>query len=125
MRRDISREPVAGNGAHRTSDCPCCQSGLPSRRRFMAAAGAWGTTAMLPGSVALAQTASNLIDTHHHFYPPEYQKAWLDWEDARKIPHFPTQVAWTRAKAIEEMDRNSIKTAVLSIACTPGVWFDS
>ena len=91
----------------------------------MTAVGAWGATAMLSGGIALGQTASNLIDTHHHFYPPDYQKAWLDWEDARKLPHFPTQVAWTRAKAIEEMDKNGIKTAVLSIASTPGVWFDT
>src|SRR6266567_3541803 len=124
MGQDIARESVTGGGGHRTSDCPCCQLGRASRRGFMAAAGAFGAMAMLPESVALAQTASNLIDTHHHFYPPDYQKAWLDWEDARKIPHFPTQVAWTRAKTIEEMDRNGIKTAVLSIASTPGVWFD-
>ena len=58
----------------------------------MAAAGAFGATAMLPESVALAQMASNLIDTHHHFYPPDYQKAWLDWEDARKIPGVGPQV---------------------------------
>ena len=124
MRRDISRKLVAGNGVHRTSDCPCRQCDSPSRRHFMATVGAFGAAAMLPKGGALAQTAPNLIDTHHHFYPPEYQKAWLDWEDARKIPHFPTQVAWTRAKTIEEMDRNGIKTAILSMASTPGLWFD-
>ena len=91
----------------------------------MAAAGAWGTMATLSGSLALGQTAPGLIDTHHHFYPPDYQKAWLDWEAARKLPHFPTQVAWTRAKTIEEMDKSGIKTAILSLASTPGVWFDA
>src|SRR4051812_15276429 len=125
MRLDSARERGPGNGAHGAGDCPCCRFGRPSRRRFMAAAGAFGAAAMLPENIALAQTASNLIDTHHHFYPPEYQKAWLDWEDARKIPHFPTQVAWTRAKTIEEMDRNGIKTAILSMTSTPGVWFDA
>jgi predicted TIM-barrel fold metal-dependent hydrolase len=122
MGRNIARDLVADKGVHRASHCSCCQFTL-SRRGFMAAAGAFGATAALPRG-ALAQTA-NLIDTHHHFYPPEYQKAWLDWEDARKIPHFATQVAWTRAKTIEEMDRNGIKTAVLSMASTPGLWFDS
>ena len=39
-----------------------------------------------------------LIDTHLHFYPPEYQKLWLGWEETRKIPHFPGQVAWSNAK---------------------------
>ena len=124
MGQDIVRKSVTADRVHRTSDCPCCQLGRPSRRRFMAAAGAFGAMAMLPESVALAEMTSNLIDTHHHFYPPDYQKAWLDWEDARKIPHFPTQVAWTRAKTVEEMDRNGIKSAILSIASTPGVWFD-
>jgi 6-methylsalicylate decarboxylase len=66
-----------------------------------------------------------LVDTHHHFYPPAYQKAWLDWEDQRKIPHFPQQVAWTREKTVEEMDRNGVRVAVLSVASTPGLWFDT
>ena len=65
-----------------------------------------------------------MIDTHHHFYPPAYQKAWMDWEDARKIPHFKTQVAWTRDKAIEELDKNGVATGVLSLASTPGTWFN-
>src|SRR5205809_155150 len=50
---------------------------------------------------------------------------WPDWEDQRKIPHFPQQVAWTREKAVEEMDRNGVRVAVLSIASTPGLWFDT
>jgi predicted TIM-barrel fold metal-dependent hydrolase len=33
-------------------------------------------------------------------------------------------VAWSKEKAIEEMDKAGIRTAVLSIASTPGVWFD-
>jgi predicted TIM-barrel fold metal-dependent hydrolase len=79
---------------------------------------------VVPGKVALALEPRTLIDTHHHFYPPEYQKLWLDYEDQRKIPHFPGQVAWSKAKAIEDMDRAGIRTAMLSVASTPGVWFD-
>src|SRR5262249_52137119 len=56
---------------------------------------------------------------------PEDQKAWLDWEEARKLPHSPTQVAWTRDKAIEEMDKAGIRTGVLSLASTPGLWFNA
>ncbi len=78
---------------------------------------------MLPGTPATAQQKI-LIDTHHHFYPPEYQELWLGWEDARKIPHFPGQVAWSKAKAIEDMDKAGIRVGVLSLASTPGVWFD-
>jgi predicted TIM-barrel fold metal-dependent hydrolase len=33
-------------------------------------------------------------------------------------------VAWSQAKAIEEMEKAGVRTAVLSIASTPGVWFD-
>jgi predicted TIM-barrel fold metal-dependent hydrolase len=97
-----------------------------SRRKLLAGAAALGAASVLPGrgARAQAQTKAKVIDTHHHFYPPAYQKAWLDWEDARKIPHFATQVAWTPAKAIEELDRNGVATGVLSIASTPGTWFN-
>lgn len=78
---------------------------------------------MLPDTPASAQQKM-LIDTHHHFYPPEYQELWLGWEDTRKIPHFPGQVAWSKAKAIEDMDKAGIRIGVLSLASTPGVWFD-
>jgi predicted TIM-barrel fold metal-dependent hydrolase len=106
-------------GAFRT--CACC-TGL-SRRGFMASLASAGAAALLPRA-AFAQEKPSLIDTHHHFYPPEYQKAWMDWEDSRKIPHFATQVAWTPQKAIEEMDKGGIRTGILSLASTPGLWFD-
>src|SRR5450755_4258108 len=88
---------------------------LGTRRGFMQALGALGamsTLSALPGCTSMGASpnataaAPRLIDTHHHFYPPEYQKAWLDWEDARKIPHFTQQLGcrwkrrwprWTRA----------------------------
>jgi predicted TIM-barrel fold metal-dependent hydrolase len=103
--------------------CGCGCRG--SRRQFLAGAAAFGATALSPGSATPARAAtSRLIDTHHHFYPPAYQKAWADWEDQRKIPHFGVQLAWTREQDIEEMDRNGVTTSILSLASTPGVWFD-
>ena len=97
-----------------------------SRRQFLAGAAALGAAALLPGGDTAAQGAPpKLIDTHHHFYPPAYQKAWADWEDQRKIPHFGVQLAWTREQDIEEMDKNGITTSILSLASTPGVWFDA
>ena len=73
--------------------CSCCGS----RRQFLAGAAALGATAMLPGGETPTQAApAKLIDTHHHFYPPAYQKAWAAWEDQRKIPHLGVQLAWTR-----------------------------
>jgi predicted TIM-barrel fold metal-dependent hydrolase len=102
--------------------CACCGMSS-SRRQFLAGVAAIGTAAMLP-LTAKAQSAATLIDTHYHFYPPEYQKLWLDWEEKRKLPHFAGQVAWSRAKTIEDMDKNGIRTAIQSLASTPGLWFD-
>ncbi len=102
--------------------CACCDTSA-SRRRFLAGTAAAGAAALLPRQPALAQQRS-LVDTHHHFYPPEYQKLWLGWEEARKIPHFPGQVAWSKAKAIEDMDKAGIRVGVLSLASTPSVWLD-
>jgi predicted TIM-barrel fold metal-dependent hydrolase len=102
--------------------CVCCGT-TTSRRQFLAGAAAIGTTAILSGRSALAQQKT-LIDTHHHFYPPAYQQLWMDWEDSRKLPHFPSQVAWSKAKALEDMDSAGIRVGILSIASTPGVWFD-
>ena len=96
-----------------------------SRRGFMQALGAIGATAALPACTSMGGGGSaRLIDTHHHFYPPEYQKAWLGWEAERKIPHFATQVAWSVDKALAEMDKANVRTGILSLASTPGLWFD-
>ncbi|HEX9463770.1 MAG TPA: amidohydrolase family protein [Alphaproteobacteria bacterium] len=97
-----------------------------SRRSFLASVGAVGAVSMLPSGPVLAQGGAKptVIDTHHHFYAPAYQKAWLDWEDQRKIPHFTSQVDWSPAKSLEEMDKNGVRSSVLSLASTPGVWFD-
>jgi 6-methylsalicylate decarboxylase len=114
-----TREP-AGRGSPHSRTCD--SAAHLSRRRFLAGAAALGASAALPGR---ARSETGLIDTHHHFYAPAYQKAWLDFEDARKIPHFPSQVAWTREKAVEEMDKNNIRTGVLSLPSTPGLWFNA
>jgi 6-methylsalicylate decarboxylase len=101
----------------------CCESTQLSRRRFVGGAVAMGAAAILPAKPAVAG-GRGLIDTHHHFYPMEYQKLWLDWEDQRKLPHFAGQAGWSKAKAIEDMDQAGIHISVLSIASTPGVWFN-
>ena len=35
MSQNTSRELTTDNGTHHAGDCPCCQFGHPSRRRFM------------------------------------------------------------------------------------------
>jgi predicted TIM-barrel fold metal-dependent hydrolase len=100
--------------------------GRSSRRHFLAAAAAVCAAAPFAAQrPAGAADGSKLIDTHHHFYPPAYQKAWSDWEDQRKIPHLGIQLAWSRDQDIEAMDKNGVTTSVLSLASTPGTWFDA
>src|ERR1700749_3896 len=96
-----------------------------SRRALLGGAAALAAASMLPAGTARAQSKARLIDTHHHFYPPAYQKAWADWEDTRKIPHLGVQLAWTKESDLEAMDKNAITTSALSLASTPGVWFDA
>jgi 6-methylsalicylate decarboxylase len=110
--------------SHESRHAGCgCSTVAIGRRDFLQALGALGAASALPAAAAPAK--ASLIDTHHHFYAPAYQKAWLDFEDQRKIPHFSSQVAWTREKSIEEMDKGGVRTAMLSLASTPGVWFDT
>jgi 6-methylsalicylate decarboxylase len=95
-----------------------------SRRGFLAGAAAFAATAVAPELKTLALAApAKLIDTHHHYYPPPYQKVQIGWEDQHKIPR-GVHDSWTREQDIEAMDKNGITTAVLSLASTPGTWFD-
>ncbi|TMK22195.1 MAG: twin-arginine translocation signal domain-containing protein, partial [Alphaproteobacteria bacterium] len=105
--------------------CPTCNLGSASRRQFLRGLAAAGATAMLASPAVRAQRGNSLIDTHHHFYPPGYQTQWKEWEAARKIPAFPGVFDWTPAKSIEVMDKAGIRTAVVSLASTPGLWFDA
>ena len=65
-------------------NCPDCDFGSPSRRRFLAGASAAAVTSMLPVPAVRAQPAKTLIDTHSHMYPPQYLKMQHDFENARK-----------------------------------------
>jgi predicted TIM-barrel fold metal-dependent hydrolase len=105
-------------------NCPICESGRASRRQFLAGLGAVGAATILTPPTAFGQAAGKLIDTHHHFYPPAYLKRQMEWESAHKIPPFPGVPDWTPARAVEQMDKSGVRTAVLSLASTPGVWFD-
>ena len=126
---------MANIGAFRACACAIHRdAGVGSRRGFLrglgalAAVGAAGavTGCAVPASSSVASGASarTWIDSHHHYYPPAYQKAWLDWEDKRGIPHFTQQVGWSVQGALADMDAAGVRTAILSIASTPGVWFD-
>jgi predicted TIM-barrel fold metal-dependent hydrolase len=64
------------------------------------------------------------IDVHHHFFPPEYRARVTEWAQATGVGAAvqKAQVDWTIDRAVEEMDRTALATAVLSTS-TPGVWF--
>lgn len=106
-------------------NCSVCNPAGTSRRKFLAGLGAAGVASMMPAPAVLGQGAKTMIDTHHHFYPPGYLAQQKEWEGARKIPPFPGVYDWTPARAIEQMDRAGIRTAVVSLASTPGLWFDA
>jgi predicted TIM-barrel fold metal-dependent hydrolase len=58
--------------------------------------------------------AGNRIDIHHHFFAPEYLAAMGD--NAKR----PEIANWTLARTIEEMDKNGVATAMLSLS-PPGI----
>ena len=97
-----SRAALSSPARQRCGTAPRCRRGRAQRRR------------------------ATLIDTHHHFYPPAYQKAFNDWEDAQQAARTRRQQAdWTRDKAVEAMDKNGIRTGMLSLPSTAGLWFDA
>jgi predicted TIM-barrel fold metal-dependent hydrolase len=104
-------------------NCPACES--PSRRQFLAGAAAIGGAAMLGAPAVRAQGAKTVIDTHLHFYPPDYQAMQKAYLEARKLPPIGVDQDWTPAKVVELMDKSEIRTGVLSLASTPGTWFDA
>ncbi len=126
MKMDNSQDCTIATHNPTACDCPSAAGPFGSRRSFMQLLSAIGTAAALPAcsSMDAATATPMLIDTHHHFYPPAYQKAWLDWEVERKIPHFTQQVGWSVEKALSDMDAAGVQTSMLSLASTPGVWFD-
>jgi predicted TIM-barrel fold metal-dependent hydrolase len=105
-------------------NCPACDATRSSRRQFLAGVAAAAAAAMLPAPTVRAQGAKTTIDTHHHFYPPSYLEQQKAWEGKRHIPPYPGVYDWTPAKSIEMMDKAGVRTAVVSLASTPGLWFD-
>jgi predicted TIM-barrel fold metal-dependent hydrolase len=105
---------------------------LGARRRFLGSLAAAGVGALVPGRV-LAQAAHavakapprTVIDVHFHYYAPEYLAAWQAYVAKNPggggLP--PAVRGWTPQWAIEHMDQAGIKTCVLSLPSTPGVWF--
>ena len=93
-----------------------------SRRQFLQSLGALGASAILPHAAALAaQTLSqaaraklNRIDVHHHLFSPTYLSRSGPTRLSTRSD--PALGSWTPAKALDEMGKAGIVTAMLSIA---------
>lgn len=58
------------------------------------------------------------IDVHHHMLPPFYMDL------RRAVPNVGNMPAWSPEKSIEDMEKNGVSTAMLSLAVS-GVSFDA
>src|SRR5262249_62087283 len=99
-----------------------CSGGL-SRRQFIAGAAALGASTMLASPAVLAQDKTKLIDVHHHIVPPfwfEEVKDRIAAQGGGRI--IPTWYGWSPQRALEDMDKNGVATALISMT-TPGIWF--
>lgn len=98
-----------------------CQASIHSngRRKILGGLVAASAAAALPAGLVSAQAKAPLIDVHHHFYPPEFLKAVAAFSGGGNPP---SVLKWTPAGTLEEMDRNGVTTAMLSLWSIPGVW---
>jgi 6-methylsalicylate decarboxylase len=101
----------------------------PSRREFLKSVAVVGAGAMLSASRLFAEdplptggVKPNRIDVHHHILPPPYMLRARDRILAISDRDHSALLDWTPARAIEEMDKNGISTAITSLGL-PGVWF--
>jgi predicted TIM-barrel fold metal-dependent hydrolase len=100
-----------------------------SRREFLKSVAVVGASSLLSASGLLAQTSAltgsakpNRIDVHHHILPPPYVARARDRILAISDRDHSALLNWTPAKAVEELDKNGIATAMTSLGL-PGVWF--
>jgi 6-methylsalicylate decarboxylase len=95
-----------------------------TRRRFLASLAT--AAALVPARGLLAATRPRRIDVHHHFFAPGYMEAWAEYAQKHKGEGPPPPVQqWSIARSLEEMDKNGVGTAILSLSSTPGVWFEN
>src|SRR5688500_8674030 len=71
------------------------------------------------GNAQSAEASRPFIDVHHHFLPPVWMSAY---NISRPGPFDNSALTnWTPSRSVEEMDRQSIQTAIVSLS-TPNVW---
>lgn len=97
-----------------------------SRRTFARSLGSLGLSALAGahqwGRASQSGNGSTdrLIDTHHHFLPPEYVR--IVGRDAIGKPSPTGAPTWSADESLRVMDACGIATAILSISA-PGIWF--
>ncbi|MBZ5576608.1 MAG: amidohydrolase [Acidobacteriia bacterium] len=91
-----------------------CRAGCPDRRTFLGGLAAAAAGVLVSGREAEAAAPPQRIDVHHHLSPPTYLT------ELRSTLSRAT-LEWTPAKALEDMDRAGVTTALTSIT-TPGLW---
>jgi len=108
---------------------------MTSRRELMAALATASAALALP-AVGRAQPQEKngqsnksgpkhrgVIDTHFHFWAPEYAQLSREWGEAHHSPADPRIAQWSPQVALEEMDRGGVQAAMLSLASIrEGFW---
>ena len=100
-----------------------------SRREFLKTVVVVGASTALRASGLMAETSlptsgpqAKRIDVHHHILPPPYMLQARDRILAISDRDHSALLNWTPARAVDEMDKNGIATAITSLGL-PGVWF--
>jgi predicted TIM-barrel fold metal-dependent hydrolase len=92
----------------------------PDRRRFLATLSAAGAATLLPR--VLPAQAPRRIDVHQHFVSPAFYATLNAKNETAPVPGLAAWKGFTPARAVEELDRVGIATAMMSVTA-PGVWF--
>jgi 6-methylsalicylate decarboxylase len=99
-------------GLHHCGTAPC---GCTSRRMFFRSAAAFGASAVFAPAVraqgAAPAAKPHRIDVHHHFFPPFMIEEW----SKANVPIAQPARNWTLARTLDQMDRGTVATAILSV----------
>ena len=122
----IDRRPVRRESASPFRSADASMAKEISRRFFLGSLAALGAAHVLPFGLAArsgprpADAGAQVIDVHHHLMPPKYLEVARD--AILRVSAIPQVVDWTIARSLDDMDKNGVRTAVVSIS-TPGVMF--